>query len=73
MAKVKLKETTIFPLPCEKGHSFIQLNDNAEPEHIRGFYKEDAKGNRITNTVYGILFCTKCGETKEIAIVNRRR
>lgn len=71
--KPNLKEVGIFPSSCETGHNFTPLNDSKDPEHIRGYYKQDAKGNYLTNAVYGILFCTRCGETKEISIVNRRR
>jgi hypothetical protein len=76
LRKPKLKEVGMFPKPCESGHNFQPLNDvnsNDGENHIRGYYKEDARGNRISKTVYGLLFCSRCGETKEITIVNRRR
>jgi len=72
MPKPNLKEVSIFPNSCELGHNFVPYDDNKE-DRIKGYYHYDGKGNAITTTVYATLYCTKCGETKEIAIVNRRR
>lgn len=66
--KNKLKEVGIFPNSCETGHNFVPFRDNVE-DHVNGYYKRNARGDAISSTVYTTLFCTKCGETKEIAIV----
>lgn len=69
--KSQLKEVPIFPTSCETGHNFVPYSqDGAQASE---YYKEDTQGRRITNAVYAMLYCTKCGETKEISIVTRRR
>lgn len=65
--KPKLKEVPIFPLPCERGHNYTPLY-RAENGEIRGYYQTDDKGNKDRSKVMGTLFCTRCGETKEITI-----
>jgi hypothetical protein len=70
----QLVEVGIFPDPCELGHSFVPYNDTYE-DRVRGFYKRksNASDDVDSSKVYAMLYCTKCGETKEIAIVNRLR
>lgn len=72
MAKPNIKEVNIFPSTCESGHNFTQYNDTSE-DGIKGFYKRDAREKADTSKVYAMLYCTKCAETKEITIINRRR
>lgn len=70
--KPELKEVTIFPMSCEKGHSFKPLRKNDDGE-VEGYYKKDEKDERIKDKVYCILYCSQCGTTKEIVMVNYRR
>lgn len=69
---VKLKEVGIFPKLCESGHSFVPFIENTEDRNP-GFYKRDARDKADSSKVYATLYCTKCGNTKEIVIVNRRK
>lgn len=65
--KLQPKEVPIFPLPCEKGHNYTPLN-RAENGEVRGHYLVDDKGKKDRSKVMGTLFCTRCGETKEILV-----
>ncbi len=70
--KLKLKEVGIFPNPCEMGHAFTPYNDTHEPDRAKGYYKSK-NGKADTSKVYAMLYCSKCGATKEITIINRLR
>jgi hypothetical protein len=70
--KPQLKEVPIFPNPCERGHNYSPLY-RAENGEIRGYYPVDDKGNKDRTKVMGTLYCTRCGETKDIVIVNYER
>lgn len=67
--KAQLREVPIFPMSCEKGHNFQPLVD--EDNQVRGYYKRDSNGDKANPNVYGMLYCNKCGDTKEIVIVNK--
>lgn len=71
-SKQILEETTIFPLACERGHDFKPIRVDSSGE-IDGYYKRDEDGNSIKGEVYCMLFCSKCGGTKEIVMVRYRR
>jgi hypothetical protein len=68
--RIQLKEVPIFEMSCEKGHNFAPVVDS-EGE-VRGYYKSlnGDKAEKDRARVYGMLFCSKCGVTKEIVIVN---
>ncbi len=69
--KLQLKETTIFPMSCERGHNFQPIRE--DDGSVRGYYKEDDRENKVRNKVYSVLYCSQCGSTKEIVIVNKGR
>lgn len=52
-----------IPLFCQDGHDFDMAGD--------GYYKNAEDGNRITQVVYRMIFCLKCGINLEIIIANR--
>lgn len=66
------KEVGIFPTTCETGHNFVPFVESLEDRNP-GFYKRDSRDKADPSKVYATLYCTKCGETKEIVIVNRRK
>lgn len=53
--------------PCDIGHNYQPLNrgDNGE---IKGRYAVDVNGKKDLTKVLGTLYCTKCGETKDIVV-----
>lgn len=55
----------MFPISCaEVGHEYSSSGGE-------GYYKEDSKGERFTKQVFRMIFCIKCGDNKEIMVVNR--
>lgn len=58
------EQVTMFPLFCaESGHDYAQTQD--------GYYKQDANGEPIKSKVYRMIFCIKCGDNREIMVVDR--
>lgn len=45
-------------------------NHNYQMVQERGYYK-NLNGKQETAIVYNMLYCTKCGETKEIIVCRR--
>lgn len=37
----------------------------------QGYYKEDSAGNRVKGKVYRMIYCIKCGDNREIMVVDR--
>lgn len=57
-------QVELFPISCaEDGHNFQMADD--------GYYKEDENGERNKLKVFRMIYCTRCGENKEIMVVNR--
>lgn len=58
------EQTSMFPLFCaEQGHEYEPAQD--------GYYKQSADGEPIKNKVYRMIFCIKCGDNREIMVVDR--
>lgn len=57
-------QTELFPISCaEEGHNF-QMAD-------QGYYKDGQNNERDKLKVFRMIFCTRCGDNKEIMVVNR--
>lgn len=46
-----------------EGHEYEQADT--------GYYKHNAKNEQIKSKVYRMIFCIKCGDNREICVVDR--